>query len=104
MQRYFDADERVQVNAHPSTINNQVERHLQPVSYQRTKIEQIMESNSSLIISTARITPCLTNCERGLILREYLHTITHGAMARAHRRYARLVGYPLEHPARGSFV
>lgn len=52
MQRYFDADERVQVNAHPSTINNHVERHLQPVSYQRTKIEQIMESNSSLIIST----------------------------------------------------
>lgn len=52
MQRCFDADERVQVNAHPSTINNQVERHLQLVSYQRTKIEQIMESNSSLIIST----------------------------------------------------
>lgn len=77
-----------------------VERHLQPVSYQRMKIEQIMESNSSLIISTL----CLTNCEGGLILREYLHTITHGAMARAYRRYARLVGYPLEHPARGSFV
>lgn len=33
------------------------ERHLQPVSYQRTKIEQIMESNSSLIISTRANNP-----------------------------------------------